>query len=411
MNSYATFDGTMPRGHIDHVGAVAVPVTPVDPNETCAVIFQRFERDLDLFALPVVAEGRPVGLVNRHDMMMTWAGNFGRALYERKPIERIMDRNPLVVESDVGIDSLQALIATEKPSALLRGFILTHLGEYAGIGTALSLLRLTVARTHYRNGMLEQARQAAEHNDRSKSQFLANMSHELRTPLNAIIGFAELMQGQALGAIQPRKYAEYIGDIHGSGVLLLSIINDILDMAKIEAGKMELVCEPVDVAELVAAALRVVAARAAGAQLSLVADVAAGLPRLIADDRALRQILLNLLSNAIKFTPPGGSVDVRVQLAGDGGITLVVRDNGIGMTPEHVGIALQPFGQVANPLTRAHAGTGLGLPLVHKLAEMHDATLSIDSRLGAGTLVTVAFPAARNEAAGAAPPRSALATR
>jgi signal transduction histidine kinase len=377
------------------LASVAVPVAPVTPHTRCAVVYDRFRADAELIAIPVVDYDMPVGLVNRHDLTMRLAQDYGRALYAQKPITVLMDAAPLVVESSVQVDALESLIATENPSALMRGFIVTTQGRYAGVATALSLLQLNLVRTERRNREAEEARHAAESANRSKSRFLAVMSHELRTPLNAIIGFSDLMQTESLGPLQPAKYREYAEDIHVSGQNLLSVINDILDMAKIEDGKMVLFEEAIDIDEQISGATRFVGERARQGQVALDREIEPGLPPLFADQRSVRHMLLNLLTNSIKFTPGGGRIAVRAQRTSDGGLELVVADTGIGMSQEHLAIALTPFGQVANEYTRRHDGTGLGLPLVKSLAEAHGAAMQIDSALGHGTTVRIAFPPER----------------
>ncbi len=239
------------------------------------------------------------------------------------------------------------------------------------------------------------AKEQAELASRAKSEFLANMSHELRTPLNAILGFSEIIRDRALGDDED-KYNQYAADIHTSGDHLLQIINDILDLAKIEAGQTELDEDRVDVADIVLSCLRLVEERARDAGVELSTDIATALPALRADTRKLKQILINLLSNAVKFTPEGGSVVVHARLDSAGELELTVRDTGIGISSADIPRALAPFNQIdRGTLNRRHEGTGLGLPLVRSLCELHGGTFSLDSEVNVGTAATVRFPAQR----------------
>jgi len=248
----------------------------------------------------------------------------------------------------------------------------------------------------------------AEEANQAKSKFLANMSHELRTPLNAIIGFSEIMESGMFGALGAEKYHEYCRDIRQSGLFLLEVINDILDMSKIEAGRMKLDFEDIELDRILAEAMRVVSSRADDKQLALSADVA---PSLIfkADRRALKQIALNLLSNAVKFTPEGGQISVRGRLSG-GAITIAIRDTGIGIEREALKKLGRPFEQVESQLTKSHQGSGLGLAIAKSLIELHGGAMRIRSEPGKGTLVVVRLPRvtplAKREAEDAtAPPR------
>jgi signal transduction histidine kinase len=244
-----------------------------------------------------------------------------------------------------------------------------------------------------RNAELTQATLVAERASRAKSEFLANMSHELRTPLNAIIGFAELLHDPRLSRARPID--EYASDIHASGLHLLNIINDVLDMAKIEAGHATPDEEMFDLGEEILAALRMVATRAEVGGLRLQSRIEPGLPAIRADRRMIKQILVNLLSNAVKFTPRGGQVVVSAAREADGSLVIAVSDTGIGIAAEDLERVLQPFAQADTGLARRYEGTGLGLPICKALAELHGATLTITSTVGRGTTVTVRFDAAR----------------
>ena len=220
------------------------------------------------------------------------------------------------------------------------------------------------------------------------------MSHELRTPLNAVIGFAELIKDQRFGPVGQPRYVDYANDIFTSGNHLLSLINDILDMAKIESGRMELHEEPVAVAEVVGEVARVLGHRANEVQIALTSAVEDALPDIYADRRSVRQILLNLVGNAVKFTPADGRVSIEAVLQGNC-VEFRVADSGIGIAPEHMELVMAPFGQVANEFSRSHAGTGLGLSLVKAIADLHGAAFSLSSEIGRGTTATVRFPSGR----------------
>jgi len=228
---------------------------------------------------------------------------------------------------------------------------------------------------------------------KAKSDFLASVSHELRTPLNAIIGFSEMIRDSLIGPLDAR-YREYGADINQSGRHLQNIINDILDISKIEGGRLELREEMVSIGETVRACRRIVEAMATTAGVTLAIDVASSLPPIRADQLRFQQILLNLMSNAVKFTPAGGRVRVSAAVGPDG-IVVAIADTGIGMKPEEIAIALEPFRQIEGPQTRRFTGTGLGLPLAKALLELHGGELAIESAPGVGTTVRLRLPAAR----------------
>lgn len=245
---------------------------------------------------------------------------------------------------------------------------------------------------------MEQALNAAEMANRAKSEFLANMTHELRTPLNAVIGFSEIIATEAMGPIGQSAYREYAHDIHDSGQMLLTLINDILDLSRIQAGKKELSEKLVDVPRLIRTSLRVVAERADKGGVLLETEMEAELPPVRADDVALKQILNNLLTNAVKFTPNGGRVTCGGRMEADGSLALYVRDTGIGMREEDMATAMEPFRQIETGHSRNAGGVGLGLPLVLALARLHGGDARMESRLGEGTLVTVTLPPNRVQA-------------
>ena len=241
-------------------------------------------------------------------------------------------------------------------------------------------------------GKYAEEKTRAEEANQAKSKFLANMSHELRTPLNAIIGFSEIMESGMFGPLGSEKYTEYSRDIRESGQYLLDVINDILDMSKIEAGGIHLNPEPVELDRILADCVRVVLGRANDKRLRLNSDVAEGIT-LTADRRALKQIVLNLLSNAVKFTPDGGAVSVHGRVRG-GMVTIAIADNGIGIPKDALGKLGRPFEQVESQLTKRHQGSGLGLAIAKSLAELHGGNLRIRSALGAGTTVVLRLPLA-----------------
>jgi len=234
----------------------------------------------------------------------------------------------------------------------------------------------------------------AEGANKAKSEFLANMSHELRTPLNAINGFSEIMLREMFGPLGDRRYKEYSQDILSSGQHLLALINDILDMSKIEAGKMNLKFEAVTLEDVIEDAVRLVHNRAEASGLTINVNLPV-LPEIEADYRALKQVLLNLLSNALKFTPHGGNVTVFAELRGPGAgdrVRISVRDTGIGISAEDLTRLAQPFEQIESQHSKTQQGTGLGLALTKSLVEMHEGVLDMESQPGEGTTVSFTLP-------------------
>jgi len=244
----------------------------------------------------------------------------------------------------------------------------------------------------------DSARERAEEANRAKSAFLANMSHELRTPLNAILGFSEIINTRAMGRDALDQYAEYAGYIHGSGEHLLSLINDILDLAKIEAGRMILRESEIDLRAAMDDVAKMMGPKAIAGGLSLAIHVDRSFPNILADDRAVRQMLANLASNAVKFTPPSGRVTAFANILPDGSLAFGVDDTGVGIAPEDHIRVFESFGQGRHDAVLSDKGTGLGLPIVKGLAEAHGGRIMLNSVPNEGTRITIIFPPERARA-------------
>jgi two-component system cell cycle sensor histidine kinase PleC len=274
---------------------------------------------------------------------------------------------------------------------VIDGFIITRKGEYAGIGSGVSLLGLSLERARGQITALEHARLAAQQANHAKSIFLASISHELRTPLNAVIGFSEVLQQQYYGALN-EKQSEYVSDILRSGTHLLDLINDILDLSKAEAGKLELNEDDIDLNGIVIQALRMLRPRIESKGIVFDADLPYRIIRILGDGQKLKQVVINLLANAVKFTPSGGSIRITAMVTRDGAPSLVVEDSGIGMAPDEMEKVLKPFERAESQASLALEGTGIGLPLSKSIVERHGGTLHLASELGRGTTVIVRLP-------------------
>ena len=374
------------------ISNLAERVDPTSPSVSCGEIYSYFQANPDLLCVPVVVRERPIGLIHRHELLVRLADQFGRALYEKKPIVQLMDDRPLLVERSFTLEKLNDLIIATNPNALLKGFIIVDNGIYFGMGTALNLLRMTNESVSARAEELEAARAAEAQASRAKSHFLANMSHELRTPLNAIIGFSEIMAKETLGPIGNGKYGEYTRDILGSARHLLAVINDILDLARIEAGRIDLNEVPFRIDRVIEEAMQVSRVLAINNEIVLTLDTIKALPPVTGDERKITQVLLNLLSNAIKFTPPGGQVRLGTEIDPQGNLKLYVTDTGIGIAPDQLEDVMKPFGQADTDLNRRFEGTGLGLPLSRALVRIHGGELWLESTLGRGTTAQFIIP-------------------
>jgi len=301
----------------------------------------------------------------------------------------------IIVPEDAGVVvlfgiSLTAVVMLIIGLGLVGALADRYVGEIESVNSQLE------QRVAERTAELSVAKEQAESAALAKSEFLASMSHELRTPLNAIMGFSDMISNAALGPIDPR-YRDYGLDIHHAGQHLLSLVNDVLDLSKLESGRFELHEERIDIAELIDGCRTMVVGLAHEANVKLKFDVTLESHIVWADPLRIKQIVVNLLSNAIKFTKAGGHVIVSAGLDNAGETVIEVQDNGIGMRPEDVGKALEPFGQIHNSWNRKHGGTGLGLPVVKHLAELHGGSLDIASEPGVGTTVKVGLPSARAE--------------
>lgn len=274
----------------------------------------------------------------------------------------------------------------------LHRFVATEIHNMAA---SVGALRHHLVQRKVNEAKLQLAKQTAEQASRAKSEFLANVSHELRTPLNAIIGFSEMIKLEVFGKIGDERYSAYIRDINNSGEHLLDLINDILDISKIEAGKLELNYTTVDVRGAVESAITLMQPMLEEKNIDRVITIADDLPEISADSQRVQQILINLLSNAVKFTDEGGRVSISARCDGDGGVAIIIADNGVGIESDDLEKIFRPFEQVENAFTRQHVGSGLGLPITLALVEMHGGEMRIQSVMGEGAEVTVTLPRGR----------------
>jgi len=259
------------------------------------------------------------------------------------------------------------------------------IGEFSDhLGVAVTQKKQAIA--------LHAAKVDAELASKAKSEFIANMSHELRTPLNAIIGFSDMLHTQTVTS--PEKVHQYSGYIKQAAEHLLALINGILDVSKIQAGKLSVDREPIDLAPILSSCLLIIEAKAREKAITVESSVPANLPRIMGDSLRLKQILINLLGNAVKFTPENGRIRVEAQMLQQGYAVISVTDTGVGMSPAEVETAMRPFGQIDTAFNKRHEGTGLGLPIAYALARLHGGDLRIDSQKGAGTRVSIILPAA-----------------
>ena len=374
----------------------------VSPSATGEFVYDLLSEDEDLLVLAVVADNRPVGLISRDRFFLKMADRHGRALFGRRPVTFLMSKTPLIVEASTPVEDLNTLIVRDCPSALMEGFIVTREGEYAGVGTALELFRLmsrqSAERNHKLSVLAEQlgkARIEALAASRAKSEFLATMSHDIRTPLNGVLGVAQLLLADDL---KP-EHADYVRVINDSGKILLRLLNDVLDLSKIEAGRMDLDVQPFDPQKIAQDARTLWSPRAAEKSLAFTLHVDA--PEGVVyegDPVRLKQVLFNLVGNALKFTDHG-TVGIDIGLHPIGRRRSVMRvevsDTGCGIPEDAQPRLFSAFTQADADTTRAHGGTGLGLTISKRLVELMGGTIGFRSRPDQGSLFWFEIPVRR----------------
>ena len=373
------------------VGRIAASAHIVSDSASCGTVLDMLLAEPDLPGVPVFQDETLVGLAGRECLLRNFANPLYQALFQKRPIRLLMSAEPLVVQASDDVDFVTHEIAARKPEALQEGFVILSEGCILGVGSAHKLMDLSAAKARHRADEFDGARRDAERASEAKSTFLAGMSHELRTPLNAIIGFSEMLQLGIAGKLEERQ-RDCVGDIHRSAVLLLDLINDVLDLSSIEANKIVLRDEIVDLGALADECIRTLKPRWVLKRQEVLCDRGAMATCVRGDQRRIRQVMLNLLTNAVKYTPDHGRVWVTVDLDGEGRPGFVVTDNGIGIAAEHLEHVLSPFGRAVSAYTRDVEGTGIGLALARRLSEHHGGTLGLESTLGLGTAVTVRFP-------------------
>jgi signal transduction histidine kinase/ActR/RegA family two-component response regulator len=400
---------------------ILIAVEPAHRSEPGGALLDRFTADISLRILPIVCDGRPVGLVTRERLLQHFSNRFGRDLWDRRPISHLMNPEPRLVEEGASLEALGSIMAGLTPEALLEGVVFVDAaGQYRGVASAFDLYRAAVLLGEQKQRelmalaeLLRAESQRANAASQAKSDFLATMSHEIRTPLNGILGMA---QGLAAEALTPAQRSQ-VDLILSSGETLTALLNDVLDLSKIEAGRLELSPVEGDLGVVVRRAARLFRPLAEHKKITL--DIAidpAAATALRFDPVRVHQCVANLVSNGVKFTSSGGvRVEASTAARADGQVEVVIRvaDSGIGMSPETLGKLFSTFTQADGSITRRFGGTGLGLAICRKLARMMGGDVEVASREGEGSTFTLRFlaePAAQPAAAEAEPAPDALAT-
>jgi len=373
--------------------SLIVDAPAISPDTTGDAAYEIFSADKDLFVCGVVDKGQPLGLLNRDRFFQQMADRFGRALYSKRPVTFVMQKSPLTVPRDTPVSKLNAHILETRPAALLDGFIVAdHDGSYLGAGTTLALFSASVAETEERSRRLERltveldrAREEALEHARVKGEFLATMSHEIRTPLNGVLGLSNVLIRAGLEPEQ-EKLAR---TIHESGESLLALLNDILDLSKMDAGRTELVSEAFRVGDLAEQTQAFWEGRAAELGLVYRVECECEASTVKADRGRVRQIMSNLIGNALKFTRDG---EVRVRVfaekssrPGQGRLRVEVADTGVGVPETARDHIFEAFSQADSTHTRRHGGTGLGLAICKRLIDLMEGEIGFDSREGEGS--------------------------